>query len=705
MRAWLPLLLITLANLLTGSLILWQWDQAPRWRVGYAARALGWGLAVNGWAAVILAEIGHFSLLSLGLLWLLFNLGLLLRRRPTRIWLRQLSASLHHPSGFLPLPLLLFSLLALWLYGRPHQFFKGAADAGVYINLAANIAHSGGILIHDPDLAALDARLYDHLLRPLPVGDVAPYLLLPGFYSTDPTQGQVVPQFYPLYPVWQAVALSLDDNNWQAGLLTTGLWAMLGGVGLYLTARQIGGPWAGALALAGLGLNGLQIWFARYPTTETLTQALLWLGLWTLTRWISRPAAPQAIEQATLAGLLLGQTLLARIDMFFLLAIPAGLWLEVWFRRQRPSRALLAFSAVLGALTLHAFGHAWWQSQPYFLSTYGYLLSVVVQQWPLWSSGLVGLGLMLWLAQHYHLRLTNGRAWGRWLRGGGAALILILLAYAWFLRPQATPLVYRDWYSGQDIQLFDHENLRRLGWYLSPWGVWLGGIGASWWVWRARRRYAFVIGVGLFFTVLYVWRIQANPHQVYAMRRYIPAAIPFLTLSAALLLAAGWRQSMAWQKALAGLATIAWLGNLAYLAPGLVSQVDDASLLEQLNALNARLQPHAVLLFNDPAAIGQGDILGTPLHFLYGQTVFDLRQTEGLDADALAEQVRAWTQTRAVYWLATSAGEPWPLAAFGLRDLGAYGIELVELEATYTQRPQTVTRNVLAGHLYQVVSP
>lgn len=704
MQAWLPLLLITLANLITGGLILQQWGVPPRRRVGYAARALGWGLVVNGWLAVVLAEIGRFSLLNLSLLWLLLSLGLTWRYRPIR---RLLSGTPEAapPISPAPITLLLFLLAALWLYGRPHQFFKGAADAGVYINLAANIARSGGILIHDPDLASLDARLYDHLLRPLPAGDVAPYLLLPGFYVTDPAQGQVTPQFYPLYPVWQAVALSLGGHNLQAALLTTGLWASLGGLGLYLTARQIGGPWAGSLALTGLALNGLQIWFARYPTTETLAQALLWLSLWALTRWLDRPHAPQATQYAALAGLLLGQTLLARIDMFFLLAIPAGLWLWVWLNRRRPSRGLLVFSAALGALTLHAFAHAWWQSRPYFLSTYGYLLSVLVQQWPLWSGGLAIIGLSLWLVQRYRPRLTADRAWGRWLRTAGAALIIILLAYAWFLRPLATPLVYRDWYSGQDIRLYDHENLRRLGWYLSPLGVWLGGLGAAWWMWRGRVRAAPVLGVGLFFTLLYVWRIQANPHQVYAMRRYIPVVIPFLTLSAALLAVAIGRSPAVWRKGLAGLAAVAWLGGLIYLAPGLVSQVDDAALPEQLIALSARLEPGAVLLFNDPAAIGQGDILGTPLHFLFGHTVFDLRRTDGLDVDALAQQVRLWQATRAVYWLATPGGTPWPLAPAALHDRGAYAVELVELEASYTQRPRTVMRNVLAGRLYHVLEP
>lgn len=93
-----------------------------------------------------------------------------------------------------------------------------------------------------------------------------------------------MPQFYHLHPVWQAVAFGLGGVH--AALLLTGLWSLLGSLAVYLTVRQIAGWEAAALALAGLSLNAVQQWFARYPTTEPLTQFLLWTGLWSLGMWL-----------------------------------------------------------------------------------------------------------------------------------------------------------------------------------------------------------------------------------------------------------------------------------------------------------------------------------------------------------------------------------------------------------------------------------
>ncbi len=699
MPAWLALFCITLANGITGGLILWQWAILPRFRLGYGMRSLGWGLALNGWLAVLLAEFGRFTPRNLALIWLLPIFVLVWRRRaaiyqwrpvrllPPRLTIHQLAFLAYLP-------------VALWLFCRPHQFVKGAADAGVYVNLAANINRTGRVLIHDPDLAALDRRLDAYLLRPLPPGDVAPYLLLPGFYVTDPAQGAVVPQFYPLYPVWQAIALRL--GGLEAALMTTGLWAVWGSLALYLTARAVGGRVAGWLALAGLTLTGLQIWFARYPTTETLTQSLVWLGLWALTRWLGADDRSRRLPDICLAGLLLGQTLLARIDMFFVLALPLGLGIWIGLKARPLRRAGLGFALTLGLMAVHSFGHAWWQSRPYFLSTYGYLLRVMVEKWGVWSTGLVALGALIWLFGRYRVRLSTLLPWERLLRGLGAAAVLGLAAYAWFIRPQTAAITYPDWYSGQAVPLLDQENLRRLAWYLSPLGVWLGCLGIAWVVWRGRARHLFSLGLGLFFTLLYVWRIQANPLQVYVMRRYVPVVMPYLTLCAAVWLASGMIRPNFWQRAAAATTAALWLAALAWLARGLVTQVDYVGLPAQLDALNAQFAPHSVLLFNDPAAVGQGDILGTPLRFLYQQTVFDLRQTEALDTAALAAQVRAWAATRSVYWLAVPGGVAWPLPAVQLERAGAYTIVTQALEESYTQRPRAIVTQTWAGEIYRV---
>jgi hypothetical protein len=264
-----------------------------------------------------------------------------------------------------PAVLLIWLLAAGWLFFRPHEFIIGGADAGVYVNLSASIAENGRILIQDPILADLEPTLYPALLRHLPPTEnasvIAPYYALPGFYITDASAGEITPQFFHLHPVWQAVAYSLGGV--RAALLMTGLWAMGGALALYLIVRQLVSWEAAVLALAALSLNALQVWFARYPTTEMLTQFLLWAGLWALILWLQAIKEEKSGNERLIAllgllsGLALGQLFLVRIDMYFLLIVPGVIWL--WLRQNgRWCTIYNWFFLPLTLMTLHSILHA-----------------------------------------------------------------------------------------------------------------------------------------------------------------------------------------------------------------------------------------------------------------------------------------------------------------------------------------------------------
>ena len=121
----------------------------------------------------------------------------------------------------------------LWLMLRPHQFITGAADAGVYVNLGANIAKMGSIVIHDDVLADMDPTLQQAFLRPID-NPIANSYVFPAFFVMNGGTGEIVPQFYPLHPVWQAVVY--DFGGVSAELLLPGLWGVRSGL------RQRRGP-------------------------------------------------------------------------------------------------------------------------------------------------------------------------------------------------------------------------------------------------------------------------------------------------------------------------------------------------------------------------------------------------------------------------------------------------------------------------------
>jgi hypothetical protein len=285
-----------------------------------------------------------------------------------------------------------------------------------------------------------------------------------------------------------------------------------------------------------------------------------------------------------------------------------------------------------------------------------------------------------------------------------AVAILALAAYGWFLRPVYGALPsYSEWYDGQTIVITDRENLVRLGWYLAPLGVWLGVAGAVVMLWRNNRRTVLILGVGLFFSLLYLWRIQANPHQIYVMRRYVPMVMPFFVVAAtylfhALFIAlrgrhagpAGSRHDL---LPLAGgiltaLLAVAWLAGILWSARGFVSQVDYRGLTKQLAGLAQRLPDNSVLLFDDQSPITAGDALGTPLHFIFGQDVYSLRDRAALDDATLVRSIQSWQNNgRAVYWV----GAPEWLQEQGL---GYQGDEVTittsALEGSYDHKPYRI---------------
>lgn len=652
---------------------------------------LATGVLVLGWLALLLAELGCFSLGLLGALWIFFVLVLGTGWRQ-RIYSRRARSPLTawQVNRWEIVALSLWGLVAGWLFFRPHEFVAGAADAGVYVNLAASIAHTGGILIHDPVLAALDPNLYGALLRTLPPSEPTPYYLVPAFYVPGNPPGLIIPQFYPLHPVWQAVGYAL--GGLRAELWVTPLWGWLGALAVYFTMRRLWGWRAGLLALAALSLTAMQVWFSRYPTTEVLTQYLLWTGAWALIAWLDK-REPRGLW-AMLAASALGEVFLTRIDAYVLLAVPllAGIWLwrtHDWRHQDR------WFFLPFIALTGHSLLHGVLLSGPYFfgLLSYGRALisrTLVVPLLLLVLATLTLTGFSLSSAQRARLS-----AWGitrRPLWSAAAAILLASIAiFAYFVRPDLGEVkVVAYWYGGGTIPNLDRENLVRLGWYLGPGGLALGVAGTCWMLIKElNRRTAFLLGVGLFFSLFYLWRIQANPHQIYAMRRYVPVVLPFLIIAAAFLINWLWvnlRGKTRWFAAV-GL-TLVWFSGILFSARGFVSQVDYRGIISQLERFNSSLPANSVLVFGDAAPIGIGDGLGTPLHFLYGHDVFSLRDPNSLDPESFTEAIQGWQRAgRHVYWISVPGGPGWPVPGLILASPTSYRFDMTILEHAYDHKP------------------
>ncbi len=438
-------------------------------------------MLLSGWLALLLAEIGYFSLWSHMLLLLLFSGALL-------VWSRQRGM----PPKRLPpvyqrwelLAFALVGLIALLLVIRPFETVLGGRDAGVYANTGFAIARTGSLVQHDELVAefgqaaqasaeALRAPAEQALTNFLGVQNpqryIATRLRTAGFFinAGEAAEGRVVPQFLHLFPAWIALLTSLLGR--YGGLFAPGLMGLVGAWSVGMLGRRLAGSRVGILAFLLLALNSVQVWLSRYSTSET-AQFLTFAGLYFFARFQQSDAGNdqrRTVLYAALAGVAFGQLMLTRID-FFLVIGPLLLYLLYCLLTRRWYAGQTALALGLGAMGVHAGLHISFIARAYFFDTgfdrlQDYALTTYLAL-PFFTSTLrevifanadnafnsgglreelflllLGLSLLL-LFRRRPVLLRRGAALllrRRNLLLGGTALGIVLLAgYAYLVRPQ-----------------------------------------------------------------------------------------------------------------------------------------------------------------------------------------------------------------------------------------------------------------------------
>lgn len=362
------------------------------------------GALANGWLAFTLAELGVFSAwLHLLLLTLLAaGFGLVAARRGALGWPRApLGIAARYAAGsglrarlateWETLAFAALGIVFVALVARPFESVLGARDAGVYANIGFAIARTGGIVQHDAlvaqigqDKASDDPALHAAAAQAetnfLGVQDrdrfIATRLRAGGFfiYDGELDQGRVVPQFFHLFPTWIGLLASLIGL--RGGLLATGLMGLLGVWGVGMLGRRLAGRWVGLIAALLLALNGVQVWFSRYSTSESTAQFLTFAGMYAFALSQSRAdadARPAGILSraefgALLCGVAMGQLALTRVE-FFLLIAPLVAFLGYAWLARRWSRLHTILAGGLAALLLQAALHIALIARDYFFNT------------------------------------------------------------------------------------------------------------------------------------------------------------------------------------------------------------------------------------------------------------------------------------------------------------------------------------------------
>jgi hypothetical protein len=443
----------------------------------------------------------------------------------------------------------------------------------------------------------------------------------------------------------------------------------------------------------------LQVWQAKYPSSETFAQllvsgALLGVVVALQTRW--RPAAG-------LAGLLVAMSYLARPDglLLVLLAVAAGCALIVAGRFD--ARAGW-FAAGLAITLPYGFYQAYVTARRYTLANHVPDLSVVL--------AVVGGALVVAVV----LRLAVPGAGRRvaqllerrpvQLRVGIAVVgVAALLAVLGFLRPRLFGPVYGEWL-GRPYRTYDEVTLLRLSLFITLPGFALALAGFALVALRRWRAPAWALILPLLCLLpLYAYRASVAPRLMWWTRRFVPVVLPGLAvlmavaLGAGLVLAAGSGRRLRWPvRAGAALAAVAMLAVFTGQSLPLRQHREHGGSFETTQRIAAAAgDRQGVFLWEQPFTVAS--LFGSAVWLQQDQVSALLPRQP--DPDYVRSFVRGFPG-QPVFVVARGHGLPRGYASLDLRPVDRISYVMPVWEETRMRRPASATGVPLRFSIWRV---
>jgi hypothetical protein len=643
-------------------------------------------VALAAWVALGLAEAGFFSLVRaaavVGLAALL--LVVVYRRRVSWSYARPKTAHEWVPA-------IVVLALALALQARPSQYIVGGRDPGAYMASMGIIARTGGIVYRDPLVLAVPKEDVELFYRHPDKEDFS-WSRFMGFDLERPESGRVFPQFFHLFPAFGAYLF--QAMGLRGALATPCVFGVLGTLAVFFALRRVFGRAPALLAALLLGTNVVQVWFARFPVSEPLTQFLIFVGLLAFARWESRGSA----AWGALAGAALGLTLLVRIDSV-LIVVPLVLYFAVRLSAGDVSgRRAAAVLVPFGIIALHAAFHA-------AVFARKYVVQIATRRYwhypaPVWAAVAIGAVAVLLLLRRHGPALAHAlRAGAPALRAWALALPLVLALYAYFVRPWLSA-----WAGGdgnpkelmlsspgalavlhalgfEKLAAHDAQAFLRLGWFVSPLGLLLGTLGLVVLVREWRSRYLLPVLTAVVFAGFYFYKIRIWNDYYFALRRFVPAVLPFLFGFAAVLLVRLARRG-GLRRAAAGLLGAVLLAVYAKDTAPLFRYVDWKGSVDFVSDVARRFGPEDVVIFEQPKSV---HLLSLPLWASYGVNALELARFNP-DPERLLHLLRSWRDRyRNIYFVHTPRTD---LCGIFLERVEPYSFGTYEWERTYDRSPR-----------------
>jgi hypothetical protein len=365
--------------------------------------------------------------------------------------------------------------------------------------------------------------------------------------------GRLEFQFNHFAPVLFAEGESLGGDR-----LMFAIPALLGALALCAVyaagCRLVRRPALVLAAVTALALSLPEMSVARDTYSETSAQLLLWSALWLLLNAYERGR----LGVALLAGMAMGGTMLSRVDaLVYLIPLPVlgGVTLLAARSREHKRFLLRMYGVVLvGALPMTILGtiDVMYRTGGYYTALRGQVTLLRLG----FTMSIVGALVLVVVWP----RLDALRRWSDQKRSTlaavAAAVAVFGLLAAWSLRPAlqhahsvsngtAATAQSSEGLPPDPTRTYSEQTMKWIAWYLGAVTLFFAIVGIGILISRVIRRSepaaALLLTVAGIGTALYLWAPQITPTQIWAMRRFVPAALPFLVLASAFAIDAGLR--------------------------------------------------------------------------------------------------------------------------------------------------------------------
>jgi hypothetical protein len=524
--------LTALPGLAFVALLVWL----PGWTVGRRvagtdgfARVL-WGVSTLSVVGLVLARLESFSPATLAAGVGIASVVLALRGGAPEARDRPLMGA---PSGRTGRRIAAAAGLAtvLWCW-PPFETVLGASDSTMYVNAGIHLARSGSLFVRGTAASLLGEQTATVIFPSVRADGAGPFIRLPGgLLAAHRSDEVMVPAFFPLLPVWTAVATLAGGQEAAPAVAPLAAGLAVWAVTLFVaeTAGATAAVAAGLLLLA----NFAFWWFGRFTMPEPLACAFLWGGLVMLRRRLY-----------VTAGTMFGLASLARAETLLFVIGATAMW-AVWTRPGRTRLVGLALGfvplallAVAGLVVLpnHHLAYLW--------------NDLTLGVWRVWTDSSAGAAALLPAIALIGLLVGAGLLFS--LRGGSSSdrtlRVLSVLALA------LASGLYLFAGGGSD----PIRSLQWLGAYCS-WPVLAFAVAGTWVLWRDGDETAHLalILCGIALLVFAINPRVAGFHP-WAIRRFVPVVIPGLIVGAAVAVAAV-AERVRGRRALAAALTLAAL--------------------------------------------------------------------------------------------------------------------------------------------------